>query len=103
MADQHSGGEPQGGRESGRDWSARFAEEVEDLRRVRDELRVQIHLGRREARERWEELEERWEHLEGRLRELRRETRESLEDVAGAARHLVDEIRRGYRRLRERI
>lgn len=80
-----------------------FSEEVDDLRRVRDELRVQLDLGHKEVRERWEALEKRWHHLEGRLAALRRESRESLDDVSEAARLLVEEIRGGYRRLRERL
>lgn len=83
------------------DWSEKFSEEVEDLRRVRDELRVQLHLGREEARERWEALEKRWHHLESRLKVVREGSRESAEDVREAARMLVDEIRRGYKHVRE--
>lgn len=77
-------------------------EELEGLRRLRDELRVQAHLGKAEARERWEHLEKRWEHLEGRLATLRRESREPLHDIGEAARNLLDEIREGYRHLRDR-
>lgn len=81
-------------------WSETFAEEVEELRRVRDELRVQIHLARAEARERWEDLEKRWQHLEGKLRVLRAESRDSLGEIGEAGRLLADEIRKGYRHLR---
>lgn len=83
------------------DWNEKFSEEVDDLRRVRDELRVQIHLGKEEAKERWEELERRWHHLESKLKVVREGSRESLEDIGEAARMLLGEIRRGYRHLRE--
>lgn len=83
------------------DWREKLSEEVDDLRRVRDELRVQLHLGKEEAREHWEALEKRWQHLEARLKLVREGSRESAEDIREAARMLVEEIRRGYRHVRE--
>jgi DNA anti-recombination protein RmuC len=83
------------------DWSERFAEEIDDLRRVRDELRVQVHLGKEEAKQRWEELEKRWAHLEARLKRVREESRESLDEIGEAARTLLEEIRNGYRQVRK--
>ena len=43
------------------DWSETFSKEVDDLRRVRDELRVQMHLAGQEAKDGFEGLERRWE------------------------------------------
>lgn len=83
------------------DWSEKFTEEIEDLRRVRDEMRVQLHLGKEEARERWEGLEKHWEHLEGRLKVIRDGSQESLEEIGEAARLLTAEIRKGYKNLRD--
>jgi hypothetical protein len=40
-----------------RDLGERFSEELKGLRELRDEFRVQMELGRAEARERWEGLE----------------------------------------------
>lgn len=85
------------------DWSRRIHEEVEELRGLRDDLRVQAHLGRMEVRERWEKAERDWEHLEGKLKLLASESRESLEDVGEAARLLAEQIREGYRHIRERM
>jgi hypothetical protein len=79
----------------------RIHEEVEELRRLRDELRVRLHLARVEARDRFERLEKSWQHLEARLRRIREESREDLGDIGQAARLLVDEIREGYRHLRQ--
>lgn len=85
------------------DWSRRIQEEVDELRGLRDDLRVRIHLGRMEARERWEKTEQDWEHLEGKLKLLAAESRESLEEVGEAARLLAEQIRESYRHLRERL
>ena len=83
------------------DWSEKFAEELDDLRRVRDELRVQIHLGKAEAKAQWDELEKRFQQLESRAKLVRDESAETLDDIGDAARGLVDEIKRGYRHLRD--
>jgi predicted nucleic acid-binding Zn-ribbon protein len=81
----------------------RFAEELERLRRLRDELRVQIRLGRAEVRERWEKLEKDFARLEGKLEKIREESRGDLAEIREAAKLLVDEIREGYRHLRARL
>ncbi len=83
-----------------RDLGERFSEELKGLRELRDEFRVQMELGRAEARERWERLEEDWRHLEAKLQLMRNESRGELEEIGEAARLLVQQIREGYRHLR---
>jgi BMFP domain-containing protein YqiC len=78
----------------------RISEDVEGLKQLRDEFRVQLHLGKAEARERFEKLESTWEHLEARLKIIREESSEDLSQVREAAGLLVGEIRDGYRHLR---
>ena len=70
---------------------------IENLRRERDELLVQLQLGKQELRDRWEPLENQWESLEGRLRSIGAATGEAGKDVVAAASLLVDEIADGYR------
>ena len=79
----------------------RFDAELEELRRVRDELRVQVHLGKAEVRELWERLEKRFHHAEAEVKQIAHRAEEPIHDVAEAADLLLDEIRSGYRRLRE--
>jgi len=81
----------------------RFQKEVEHLRTLRDELKVKIHLGKAEARDRWEELEKDWQHVEGKLKVLGDETRESAKEVGEATEMLVGELKEAYKRLRELI
>ncbi len=76
------------------------SQELEELRGLRDELKVQVHLGKAEARQRWEALEQRWEHLEAKGRMLREEAREPLAEIGETAKELAREIRDGYRHLR---
>ncbi len=82
------------------DW---VREEVEGLRRVRDELSVQASLGAAELRDRWEVLEKRWYELEGRVKGLSDEAKHDADDVRDAARVLVDELREGYEHLKSRL
>jgi hypothetical protein len=82
--------------EHGRD----FAEQLAGLRRLRDELRLEAHLARAEARARWQRLEARWPELEARLEELERATGAAAATVGQAARALLDELGEGYRGLK---
>lgn len=82
------------------DWIHR---EVESLRTTRDELRVQLHLAAADARDGWNELEQSWQHLEAHVRRLTRAASDASEDVEEAASLLVDELKNGYKRVRELI
>ena len=78
-------------------------EELDELKRIRDELRVQIHLGAAETRDLWEKTEQRFEQLERRLGEFKREVKEPLRDVGDATRLLLDEIGDAYRQIRKAL
>jgi len=81
----------------------RIEEELEALRRVRDELRVQMHLAQADARDLWDEMEGKFHELEGKASTVARAAEEPLRDVGEAAKLLVDEIRDGYRRIRKAL
>lgn len=80
--------------------SDRIHEEVEELRGLRDDLKLQVHLAKMEAQDRFQKAEQSWEHLEAKLRLLASESRESAGEVGEAAKLLVDEIRESYRHVR---
>ena len=81
----------------------RLQDELKPLQTARDELRVRLHLGKAEIRDRWESLEKSWTHTEAKLNAIRKETEESTADIADAIRLLADEIRDGYAHLRKHI
>ncbi len=83
------------------DLSDAIRDEVEELRGLRDDLRLQIHLAKMEAQERWEKAEEDWDNLEAKLSQVASESREAMEDVGQAVKLLVGEIRDGYRHIRD--
>lgn len=80
-----------------------LAEELDSLRQLRDELRVQASLGRAELRDRFEDAEKRWQKLEGKLQVLRGEAREDADAVREAAKKLADEIRTSFEHIRQRL
>jgi CBS domain-containing membrane protein len=92
---------PDEGRLSG--LGERIEREVEGLQRVRDELRVQIHLGRAEARDLFEGLEQRWHELETRIERVAGEARRPMQEAGDAVRDLVVELKDGYRKIRDSL
>lgn len=79
----------------------RIRREVDELRAARDELKLKLRLGQMDARERYEKAEKDWERLEGKLKVLAEAGREAAGDVNEAVGLLLEEIRSGYRRVRE--
>ena len=82
------------------DFLDRFSGDVDKLREARDELRVQLSLGKAEARDAWHQVEQRWQHLEGKLKLLRDESRSDASEIGEAASLLLGEIRDSYTHLR---
>jgi predicted nucleic acid-binding Zn-ribbon protein len=78
-------------------------EEVEAIRQLRDELRVQAELGRADLRDQFRALESRWNHFEAKLRAAREDLRGDADDVREAARLLGRELREGYEHIRARL
>ena len=76
---------------------------IEALKRERDALRVQLHLFKQEARSEWETLEKKWEHLQQRSAIVREAAGEVASELGTAVRLLGQEIRDGYRKLRETL
>ena len=86
-----------------RDFSDWIQGELDDLRRVRDELNVQSHLAKAELRDAWAGLEEGLVDLERRAKSVARAAEPVLEQLESDARKLVDDLRQGYRRIRDAV
>ncbi len=78
-------------------------DEIETLRTLRDELRVQANLAAKEVRDRFDETEKRWTELESQIQGIGRESREAARDLGEAGRALLDEIRHAYERIRAQL
>ena len=69
-----------------------------DLRQRRDELRLQLHLASKEARDEWQELEEKMEDFSAKAR-----IDETGESVGKALGELGKELKLGYGRIKKAI
>lgn len=78
----------------------RLEHEASELRAMREEIEVQMHLGKLEARDKWNDLEKHWEHAERKLKQLGDAGREAAEDITAATEVVLDEIRNGYEKLK---
>lgn len=66
-----------------------------DLKKLRGELELKMHLASMEAKQEWSELERKWERFSSRA-----QLEDSAEGVSDALELLGEEIKRGYKRLR---
>ena len=83
------------------DLNDKIQEEIEELRGMRDELKLKVHLGKLEPQERFDHAEKEWARLEGKLKLFTSESRDSAEKVGEALKLTVSEIRDAYRHLRK--
>ncbi len=74
---------------------------IDDVKRQRDEVRVRLHLAKAEAKDEWDRLEAKFEHVRGKLQVVGREAGKAAEDVGSALRLAVEELQRGYQRVRQ--
>lgn len=69
---------------------------VSDLKMMRDEIRVKLHLAGMEAKDAFKQLEPR-------LADVEREVAKGGDAVAGALDKTVDELRVSFRKLRDQL
>jgi broad specificity phosphatase PhoE len=81
----------------------KLSQEAKALKTKRDELRVQLDLGKMEARDRWEQAEKSWDEFEEKLNVVAHETGEALRDVGKSTKRVLEEIREHYREIRKLI
>jgi len=82
-----------------------FDDLIEELKQKRDELRVQINLASREAKDEWEELETKMEEFTAKTKGFAEDAqiKETGEGIGEALGQLGGEIKKGYERLRHAI
>ena len=76
---------------------------IASLERVRDELKLKIHLAAADARDEWEELERKLGHLRSKASTLGRVAEDAAGDVGEAVEALGKELKKGYERLRKAV
>ncbi len=81
------------------DVKMRIDEVVEDLKIMRDELKVKLSLAKLETKDEWGELEIKLAKLEDKAKEIGAVTLEESKDIGAAAKLLGEEIRDGFKRI----
>jgi cell fate (sporulation/competence/biofilm development) regulator YmcA (YheA/YmcA/DUF963 family) len=76
---------------------------IADLKEERDELALQMHLGKQEAKSEWQRLVKKLEELEHRSQPLKSAVVETSEDVWDALKLVGDEIKDGFHRIRKSL
>ena len=78
-----------------------FEKMLSGLKTMRDELKVQIHLAKAEAKDEWEELEEKWQEFKAQGKTVTEAVDESAKDVASALELVGEELKAGYNRIKK--
>jgi CBS domain-containing protein len=99
----HEKGETAMAEHENRELRERVDKELDELRRMRDELKLRLHLGKADAKDAWERLEKRYHELEAHARRIAQRSEAPLHEMGDAARKLFDELRTGYRELRRQL
>ena len=76
---------------------------IRDLKQERDEIALQIHLGKKEAQDQWIDVQNKLTELEQRFDSVKGAVEESGEDVWDALKLLGSEIKDGFGRVRDAI
>jgi hypothetical protein len=80
-----------------------FQKELALLEKARDELKLQIHLAKADAKSEWAKLETTWQRIQEQVQLTRNGTEQPMKDLGSAAKTLIDELRSGYARVREQL
>lgn len=77
-----------------------FDQLIADLKRERDELRVQLDLASKDLRD---EMQEEWDEFQEKYRSFsaKAEIREAREEIEEELSELADDIKRGFARLKD--
>jgi seryl-tRNA synthetase len=76
---------------------------VEHLKQQRDELQLKLHLAKADAKDEWARLENQWEEIKPKLEAAREEAGNTAESVSTALGLAIDELKKGYERLKGRL
>ena len=76
---------------------------VGDLKRQRDELKLQLHLAKADAKDQWAKLETKYEELKAKADKLGKEAGKSAETIGATLECAADEIKKEYERLRKQV
>lgn len=76
---------------------------LEHVKQQRDELQVKLHLAKADVKDEWARLETQWDEIKPKLEAARDEVGKTAESVGTALGMAIDELKKGYERLRSRL
>jgi biopolymer transport protein ExbB/TolQ len=92
------------------EWEAMMAidrKQLDDLicslKKQRDELAVQIHLGKAEAKEQWDKVTAQLDQLSKDYQPAREAAEESAENILAALKLVAGEVQEGFDRVRKSL
>lgn len=79
-----------------------FDDVLSELKQKRDELRVQLNLGKREMQD---EIDEEWREFQAKFRDFsaKAELKETRDEIGEELGELAEDLKRGYRRIRDAL
>lgn len=80
-----------------------LTELISSLKQQRDELALQIHLGKAEAKEEWERVQAKLERLTADAEPLKDAVEKSAENVLESLKLIADEIKDSFDRIRKSL
>ena len=76
---------------------------IAKLRQQRDELKLQTHLFKAEAKDEWDKAEQHWKHVQVKSREAGDKTSHVGEEIVDTLKNVGREIHQGYKKIRETL
>jgi predicted nucleic acid-binding Zn-ribbon protein len=76
---------------------------IAELKQVRDELKVQLHLAKEDIKDDWDQVEGNLEKLEAKARNIGDAAKDASGDVGEAAKLLAEEVKSGFDKIRSRF
>jgi hypothetical protein len=75
----------------------------ERLMKQREEMKLQLHLFKAEAKDQWTKAEKKWKQLKIRMEQLRLEAGAATRNPDKAIKNLAWEIKEKYKYIRQRL
>ena len=76
-----------------------YDELVTELQQLRDELRLQIHLGSKEAQDEYRKVEQKWDELMQEGQPLAEAVSDTASNVGAAVELAANELKQGYKKI----
>ena len=79
------------------------ADLISKLKQQRDELALQMHLGKEDLKDEWDAVQQKLDQLSHRFEPLNKAVAETSEDVWDSLKLVGEEIKEGFHRIRKSL